>query len=616
MLIEQELGEVRAETAGYLEKAVSELEALVNLTEEKYAYIYDTLPVMEEEIKSNMRESQILLEYLIFKEQEGLSDIKQSVTVDALNRIQQEFEEVAQSFLNEELIEVLLKTFLDKSGEDEQSFSEMGRLVGEVSDTLADLRDLALNSIIFSIRVGDEGAGFRILAERINQISSSLGDEFSHMNRAMKELDEWNQDFQQKLVDFIEYEKNLKTKYQDKFNEEFLKIKKVLKTTCGLLINHHNNVETVIRQVPEAMVLVQNQDIIRQNIENLIKCLKIVLQKKELLYEDNRDEVLNYIVFAKKVGELAPLLLSNIENGVEESLLALEEVLKQIYDQVGNLELDTQYLGAFLAGTDEEVTFDFNVLKDVFTTVMGQVVDLLYIRRHLETKSDFLLEVREVFDRLMEKVEGDFAAIDREIKTLKKMKVLIKIELSRIAYGNNNSMQNIVGAVEQVVSTVYNNQLVFNKLKNHFLKNMNDFNKALEETQVKLEGSAEALEASKRRLVKAKDLVSGAVEASVKETGIVFSELKKPYINIQVQEQVDAIISGVRHYLQYYEDFIRGKEKALFEYYGVEKWEEKEEDLNALLEQFTCFVERKSATALFDEYNGAVDDHSSEIVLF
>lgn len=623
MDIAQELAGINSKTDRLIEAAMQSLNELIRLTEEKYAYVYQTLPIIEEDVGMNMEEIEILLRYLVYRQPEqsintgrdpgNLSGAENSVTIQGLLRIQREFEEVTNSFLDKDLINLLMSTFLNQSAKDDQRFNEMGRLVREVQDSLAGLRDLALNSMIFSIRVGEEGAGFQILSDRINQISATLGQEFRRMDQVMEGLDAWNQRFQKLLVDFVHYEEELRTKYQDKFSGEFAGIQETLRVICSLLTDHLNNVQTVVTKVPEAMVAIQNQDIIRQNIENLIKCLQIVLDKQRSLKETSPEPVLNYLAFAKKVAELGDSLLNNIETGLEESIGLMEGVLAGIDSQAGDLAEETAALGRFFAGTtkDEETS----LLNTVLTTILSQVDDLLYIKSELETKSSFLLEERENFLSLMVKVEQHFSAIDREIRTLRKMRVLIKIELSRITKGDN-SIQSIAGAVDEVIETVHSNQAAFNKLRDYFVKNVDQFKCGIDKTKQKLDQAAEELELSKVKLTKAGRLVIGAVRAMCSELGGIYSELQKPYAGMQIRGQVREMIDLIRSNLQTYAQIVTGKEPEFLGHFGLTKWEENEEDLKTLIEQFTCFVERQSATAVFEEFDADLGTHSSDIVLF
>lgn len=183
-----------------LDAVINSLVKLIKLTEEKYSYIYEYLPESERQINFSIREIEILLNYLIYNKQ-NLTGQEQSVTVETLVKILSECEEVNESFLNQDLVAVLLRTFLNNSTvKDGQNFSELVRVSQEVEDTLAVLRDLALNSIIFSAKAGSDGAGFQILSDRINQISLGLGNEFKDMKATVGRLIEWDEKFQKQLV--------------------------------------------------------------------------------------------------------------------------------------------------------------------------------------------------------------------------------------------------------------------------------------------------------------------------------------------------------------------------------------------------------------------------------
>ncbi len=612
----EELAKIVTDSEYRLKTSISMLEQLIVLTEEKYAYVYETLPKSEEEINISIQEVEILLEYIIYNDKSQSELARHSVVVDALVEIKQEFEEVTETFLNQELISGLTRTFLDETGQSERGFSELSRVTANVKDTLESLRDLALNSIIFAIRAGTQGAGFQVISNKINQISSLLTQQFAVMNANINELNQWNQDFQKKLLDFIKYEENLKTQYQEKFNNEFAKVQDILKVTCQIFNNHLSNTKTVFARVPEAMVLIQNQDIIRQNIENLVKCLNILLTKKEILLKPDRDEVLDYLVFSTKAGELAEVLLDNIKSGLANSILAIEQVLKDINMQADSLETEGEYLSRFFAGLGALKPEAFSVLNEVFHTIIGQVVDLMYIRNHIETKSNALKEGRKKFILLMEDVERDLEAINREIRTLKKIKVLLKIELTRIDLDNDHSMANITGAVEQVIDTVYENQAHFLRLRDYFVKNIDVFNQAIEMTGVKLKKSTKTLLQAKEKLGQAEFLTIGAIQAMRQEMGEIFAELKKPYIHLQVMEQVNTILNEVRQMVGAHREMMKQRVEEFFEFYGVDHWEEEQADLKALLDQFTCQVERKAADVIFDDWFTESDNQSSAIVLF
>lgn len=591
-----------------VELVINDLEQLINLTEEKYAYIYECLPAGEQQVELGIREVEILLNHLIFNGR-PMVDEDGSVTVETLNKILTEFEEVTDTFLNQELISLLLRTFLNKSGEERQSFSELVRVAREVEEALSVLRDLALNSIIFSIQKGEEGAAFQILADRINQVSVELGTQFGSMNATIGRLNEWNEDFQRKLVEFIEYEKDIKSKYQDKFQADFQQITATLKTVCGILKDNLENTKTAFSDVGRIMVMIQNQDIIRQNVENLVKCLKIVLEKKASLQDESMEKCLDYVVFANRVMELSNLLVDNIENSLDESILGLGELLEQMHDTVTDLETDTFYLSKLFAGLNHDNNAE-GVLGDVFGAVLGQVADLLEQKEIILSRSGLLSKDKEIFIELMEAVEIYFADINGITKGLKKMKVLLKIELARI-----NLDKDFISAVDQVIDTINDNQQLFQKLRSYFVQNINEFDKALKNTEKKLDLSSGILGEAKLKLEAVRRLARGAVLASGSEMKEVFTQLKQPYMHLADAGPISGLIAGVRVRITECQDDIRQIQDQLFRKYGISCWEEKEDNLKLLMDQFTCYVERE---AMSDVTGQALDNGSAggDITLF
>lgn len=598
---------------GDVSEIIDNLDQLIKVTENKYAYIYDSLPDYEREVNLSIREIEILLSRLVFSDmsfgQEG-----QSVIAETLSNLQTEFDHVTETFLNQDLIDLLMRTFLDKSGGDKRNFYELIKVAREVDEALSILRDLALNSIVYSIRAGEQGAAFQILSDRINQASMELGGQFKTMKDTINQLNDWNENFEKTLVEFIEYEDNLKEKYQNKFQAEFAKIDKVLKSVSEFLKDNLGKTKSAFAGVGQIMVLIQSQDIIRQNIENMAKCLSILIERENYLDNDDKEKCLDYIVFANKVLELSKMLMGNVEESLNESLFKIGQILAQMNDEMGDLKTDAQYLTRLFAGNQND-SISPCVLGDVFQIVLGQVVDLLYIKNHIDSKSKMLSEGTTIFGELMEIVETEFASINKLARGMKKMKVLIKIELARINLETDLALNSIVTAIDQVIDTINNNLRLFLQLRDYFMQNINEFNAALGVTRNKLANSTGTLNSAKGKLEITHTLARGAVTASNKEITEIVAQLRSPLENLSQTEVLSNLVLGINQGLEEVHTRYQKLQSEMFAQFGVQSWEEKEEDLKLLMEQFTCFVERKAMTDL----TGAQDDigcDSGDIVLF
>ncbi len=160
--------------------------------------------------------------------------------------------------------------------------------------------------------------------------------------------------FQKSLVEFVKYEEDLKSRYQNKFTTEFQQIISSLEMICKILINNLDATREPFASVAKVMVMIQNQDIIRQNMENLVKCLKIVLEREDYLNNDSAEKSLDYVVFARQVLELSKVLFDNIESSLDESIFGLGELLVNMDLIISELEEDAGCLAKLFAGESAE----------------------------------------------------------------------------------------------------------------------------------------------------------------------------------------------------------------------------------------------------------------------
>jgi hypothetical protein len=600
------------DTEKSLQQIIGNLEELINLTEKKYSYIYDSLPTVERDVDLSVREVEILLKHLVYNTITQDAHQK-SVTVDAINTIRSEFAVVTSSFLNEELLTELFRAFMDTSDTDTNNFSELIRMVNEVEDSLADLRDLALNSIIFAVRIGDQGAAFQILSDYINQISMGLGALFVVMKEYINGLNDWNDGFKKDLTEFRDYEENLKDKYQIKVQGEFELILDTLKCVCDVLGDNLAETKKSFSEVGYIMVVIQNQDIIRQNIENMIKCLQIVQERKEVLTSDSLEKRLDYVVFSNKVLVLCDTLMDNVEASLQESIGQLGNMVGKMFETMGELETDSFYLTKLFAGS--KVDASAGLMSEVFESISTKIANLLVAQTEIDSMSSSLLDSRERFIELMGLVENDFSSINKEAKRLRKMKVLIKIELARLNTGSDIVVNTIATAVEQVIDTINNNQQAFLKLRNYFLINLDRFERALGITQKKMGEGAGILEGSNTKLDTVKQMAVGAVLASHNEMHDIFLQIKDLSRELTDIQSINNIFAGAKTNIEQFIGKLSLLQEQLFKEAGVTNWEEKEEDLKLLMEQFTCFVERK---AMISVAGGIIEDIGDDggVVLF
>lgn len=593
-----------------VQQSILALDKLIKITEEKYSYIYETLPLVEQDMALSCRELEIMLAHLIYKNPAAGGE--PSLIRATLDQVLGQMQDVTESFMDECLIQTMEDIFLQDASGKSSSFAELDKVVFDVEVFIDVLRDLALNSIIYSVKLGNAGSAFQVLSDRINQVSLELRHRFDLMKPAIEKLNQWNEDFTSRLQSYIDYQVQFKTDQMQKVQLQTREVDETLGTVGQMLEDNLRQVQVVFSKVGQMMVMIQNQDIIRQNIENLMKCLHIVTEKKNLTIEGQQEHLLDYVVFVERVLELAQGLVANVDEGLDESLGGLQQVLAAMTEDSRVIETDlSQITQGFVPGNAAD-----NPLEVAFGLVQDQVQNLGQARDWIMAESGVLRARRQEFVDLMTIVDNNLEEINHQARTLKKMRILIKIELARVDLNSSFTVESIVDAIDQVIQSINVNQQAFRKLSDYFLKNLASFDRCLGLSTQRLQSADLVMEDLNYRLETLHSLTSGAIAAMETEMLSMFTQLQRVTEKLQENEdrcqltlEVKSRISSALSHTQ----MLRGR---LFDQYEVSHWEEKEEALREVMQQFTCFVERQALTSLTGQLEEDIGSVDGDIVLF
>lgn len=556
------------------------LNQLLAEIEQKYTYIYETLPKSERDVNLGIDEVEILLKFF------------SSLIKQALQDIAIQFDGMINSLVNQELIDLILENFLDTSDDARHRFSKLIHLSEDMEIALAALNDLAINSIIFSSKVGEQGAAFQVLSNRINLVSTSLDLKFRKMNQIIINLGDWNKQFKTAAGEYVRSQEQIKVDLSSKFKQEFASLENTLTAVNTLQRDNLTKTKLVFGEVANIMVMIQYHDIIRQSLENLVRCVEIANGK-------TGDQV-----FVKKTLELSVLLLGKIEESLHQSLLLLEQIVGGMFNEVSELEGEATALAKYLVGETPDSTE--NMMHDVFSVIMADFQRLIQFNEHMEQRSKEIIQQKDEFFSMMSQIEKDFIEIHTDVRSLKQMKVLIKIELARIDWNHVFNEEEIIKAVEDVIETVGNSHKAFLQLKEHFFSSMLSFTEIIEQSVLKVTESTEEIDRSGAKLNTAYSLSSGVVRSSREEMQEIFSRLKDPNQHLADTAKISTLLRDSSRMLQ--------KELAKMQT-GIDG-ELGAEDLVLLKDQLTCQSERDAFRQLFGEIDQDAEGQGGEIELF
>lgn len=603
------------------------LEGLIRSTEDYYSVVHESLPVIDRNIELTNQETSLLINFFIDSEgssQEGDAAGKDTfLMAESLQQIQDKFLEISDFLLNQDDINETLNLFL-KGTQKDNSFQSFLSQIKDVADTLGDINDISLNAMIFSARLGEKGQGFGVISEHIHQVSSFVDKEFADINSQIQTLQNWQQQLNEDIEQIVNSQENATNNYLQQIDKIFSQVVESMQAVSEMLRNIMSNVNSSVSPFQELMAFIQRQDIVRQNIENTIKCLSLVREKQneysQLLRENEPDEkeILDHITFIKRGMELIEQLTSEASCALSDSLEDITSTTGELLQSLREVKEDSQQLTHYLAeGSMEQ--FEGSKLSMVdytFSQVFSFMSDFLGLLKNVKDSTEKLTHDKTSFNNATSDIDASLKKITHHISPLSKIKVLARIELARMGEEDHAIGKNIEKVVEEVKGKIVANQEVFESLKISLNKNLDRFDHIIVNNQQQIDRAVEDVNTSLDQVKAANDIISQAVSALNKEIESLYQTISDVYSRLKGVEKIKESCQEINTEITDILDKAKTEKQRIFDHYQVQEWEEKNEELIELFNLFTGYLERMTAKGYLGEDELDEGSEEGELTLF
>ena len=594
------------------------LEEMIEKTEMFYGLISEQLPAIESEIDDTIEETELLINYFTDSETDD-PDLEDGFQIlEVLETLEMKINKVYDSLSARENISRVLDSFVSDSNNEKTDFHQILSLIDELRKILKKLNNLAINAIIFSVKSDKEGASFRVISDEINKLSKQIKKEYDGIKMQIENLQQWNKNFASELEQLIERETRISNEYKLELTTIFSDVLDSLQTTSNILKDFMDHVKKAVEPVYDIIILVQNQDIIRQNSENLIEIISTLQQEidKFNFSEDDNKEILNRLVFIINAAKLSQRLMDNILNQLNDSLFDIQNKFTKMKNDLLEIDEEGEQLVNFFAGDNNQQLADNTSIDLIYQRLIDFVPKLIEQLEKLDLRYQEITTNNNQFYENLEGLETGFAEIDKIADRFKKIELLAKIEFTRISGSNNSFIQNIEDAIETFIESSANNQDLYFSLKDKLITDYEKFLKFAKANQRELNDSADIISDSEDKLLLTKKMIKEAIQG-------LHSSVKNLISNIlEVEEELDAVQSlenkgskVIEALSNLEEESSQLKEKYL-EKLGAEEWEESNQRLQKLEERFTSYLERKTAQEELQDVDIDAGSEGGELTLF
>lgn len=605
-----------------LQYVEEELHSLIGLTEEYYQLVYDNLPAIEKNIEFTEEETLLLINYFIETKKEGRKEGEEYLISLALQQIKANFIRIRKFLLSKQEIDEILEHFLgDKSRE--SSFDTFLEKVKEIEGTLQDVTDISFNAIIFSSHLGDQGQGFRVISDHINETSDYLEQRFLTIDTLLQGLIDWHQQLQENIEGIATGQEKAVEEYIGSADSLFQSLTTTFQEVSHLLRNMISNAKGALSPFQELMALIQRQDILRQKMENTIKCIRIIKERYQyyLTLGDGdaaREEILNHIVFLNRALEMIERLLQLMTDSLQQSLTDISDTLGHLLEALKEIQDDAENLSLYLI---EEKLLEYqdkklSMVDYSFQELFSFMENFITILNQISTLVLNITSNTDEFSQHINKMEKELGDVQKRVERLNKIKLLARIELARMDQKGSNFGAEIEDIVKDINRTVGDNRRAYAILKKDLENDLDNFDRIIVENQRHIDAAVKEVDSSIEQLTTANTIINQAVSALNKEVHDLYQNMKGVHEQLiettGIQEKNQELLSCIQE--------LRGQvareQKRMLRKFQVQKWQEKDEELHDLFQIFTSYLERFSAKEYLQDTALDEGDEEGELTIF
>ncbi|SJZ41042.1 methyl-accepting chemotaxis protein [Selenihalanaerobacter shriftii] len=602
-----------------LKHNIESLEDIIDKTEDFYGLISNRLPEIEENIDETIEETKLLINYFI-ETDEPESEIDTNFQMnEVLENLEEKIHQVYDSLSARDKVSEILDDFIMDNDEEEAQFMEVLNLIEELEEVLSELEDLSINAIIVSAKAGKDGAGFRVISNEINRLAANIKDKYEFIEESILTLQKWYQGFTGDLNELGTIEENISSNYRMEIKEIFEDILDSLQTIADMLKDFMGHIQQSVEPIYDIIILAQNQDIIRQNLENLIEIMLSTQQEiKDFEVANSEEEViLNKLVFITEVLNLSKKLMNNILKQLHDSLFTIQEEFTQMSSDLNEIREDGEQLSLFFAGgSNGSGSTDKVSLELIYQRLIDFIPKLTSELEGIEDRYSHLISDKAVFYENMNKIQDQFSDISGVAGQFNKIKLLAKIEFTRMLGTKKDFAKDIESAIKDFIDSSKYNQQAYNDLKENLETNYSQFIDISVEVKNKINQSTQTIADSEEKLLLTKQLIKEAIQALQQSIDGLVCEIET--VNQQIdecytlQDQGEEIIDSLEEFeckaLQLKEDYLTK--------IGQDDWVGHNERLQELMNEFTSYLERKTAQEEITDLEIDVGSEGGELTLF
>lgn len=330
-----------------------------------------------------------------------------------------------------------------------EDLSKLDKMIAEIKEDSEQMELIALNAMVISIKSGEKGQAFSRITENLQRLSNDmflfsdkLSDEesqlLSHIN-TLKNI----------FSGILDAQKTLSEKGTVGSSDVRNFISEV-STPVEIMEAAINSVYPPIQKAMEGLQL---QDMIRQALDHVQKCIQEI--NKQSTPTDNEEE-LDFVTFNISLYQLCEEVLKDIDNYVKESISSFDKnwmKVIDILDAVENYRLDfeSKFLSESSIGS-ENIEKKLNSIIDNYQEMMGGFNNYHLVQKDLLHTCQNITERARIIYAVFDNLRPVMSRL-HHVRILQQIEVA-KNDAIKSVQDSVTDMDNLISSANQSLDTM------------------------------------------------------------------------------------------------------------------------------------------------------------------
>ena len=593
-----------------LETTINDIEVFLSEISRVYGGIGQKFPIIDEEMSNENSRAEALMSYFT----EKYDDNERTFSKD-LNDNQVDF---TDSFDK-------IKYFIDQDDVLSESIIRDVSKTNNVMESIDKIRLLAdqikvysLNAIVISSKYGVAGHAFGEISKNIIKLSDLSNNQADSMNKVGNDLFLKFDEFKTKIVDTNNNQKANFIDMQHKIREEHSGIAKSFSVFSKILFDVIGRVSSTYDYVSEIMIILQREDIIRQQTEHVAQAIRILIEEnkffidaystkrkesegKSSLSDTDKEEVQGLVLDVLTFSDAVLLtILSNLRmiyDEIKESNVAIKKELNILRSTLKSIANDRDLIVEYMIGKSNDKTeYPFIVSNYLFDKYK------VLVEGYLDSYKDFLNDKYIISDDnatisdLIEQLEGMFSDTKNIAKTFNSINFLAKIELEKNEAIFSDSRIFSIESVESIASiitdTVEECVVEFNTIKSEIFNSVRNFKSNINQQSdeyLAIEGMTKSIVS---RLKNSEDLIRTNSEMFKSYADSLLDLIDETILDLNSLESMLVNVNEIIEISSSIHSLIKEKKQSLYAEIGITSWKIESEKYLSIMNSYTIEKER------------------------